>query len=57
MLNSITIHSYVDTTVESASATLISMSFVHQAVSFSFSFANILTISPNGSLKNKKISH
>ena len=54
MLDSISIHSYVDATVESASATLIAVSFVHQTVSFRFSLANILTISPNGSLKKAR---
>ena len=53
MLDCITIHAYIDTTVETACPTLIAMGFVYHTLAFCFGLANILPTSTDGTLKKK----
>ena len=54
VLDSVLIHSNGYATLKSASSALVSVSFVHQTSSFRFGFADILSVSSNGSLQNKE---
>ena len=54
MLDCITIHAYIDTTVKTACPTLIAMGFVYHTLAFCFGLANILPTSTDGTLKNEK---
>ena len=54
VLDSVLVHSNGNATLKSASSALVSVSFVHQTSSFRFGFADILSVSSNGSLQNKE---
>lgn len=50
------VHTSLNTLCQSAGSTLISMRFVHYATSFRFSFAYVLAVSSDGSLKKTSAS-